>query len=318
MTMESAQRTVPESVRGDLLAAVAVDERFPAADAEELAGVLYGEWYLGSSVVDEVVDPPDPVDLNLPDVLRRSHVDAGRWERGWTVEGVSSRGRVAVTRNGRRRILARVDVLAEARVCLPPRPGDAARVAARRDDLDETGAFWLTYCGDWDESELPTGLVRVYWHVRRRATPDLVRVLTATLAGTGVSYALKVAVEDREVERPDRAVLYLAGEDVGVAAPLIREAHEELTAALLAPVPRLTLPLGNGLAFAEDPETGESFGQHRCRLVADALTAVRGDAGATAEERAARVLDSLSAAGVDPARPYLRPGSNGAGGWPSA
>jgi HopA1 effector protein family len=317
VTTESLQRAVPASVRRDLLAAVAVAERFPAAEGAELAEVLYGEWYLGSHVLDGRADPLDSVDLNLPDVLRAAHVDAGRWERDWTVEGVSSRGRVAVTRNGRRRVLARVDVLPVARVCLPPRPGDVVRVAVRRDDLDETGAFWFTYGGDWDESDLPVGLVRVYWHVRRRTTPDLVRVLTATLGRTDCSYALKVAVEDRQVERPDRAVLYLAGDDAAAAAPLIRRAHTELTEALLAPVPRLTLRLGRGLAMADDPGTGESFGQHRCRLVADALTAARGDGSANAEERAARALERLSAAGVDPARPYLRPGSSGGGAWPS-
>ena len=235
-------------------------DRSPTTGAAALAEALYADWYLG--LLDGIPeDPPlalGPIDLDLADLLQEAHVDARRWEHGWTVNGVSSQGRVAVARNGRRRVLARVDVLPVARVCLPPRPGDAVRVVARRDALDRATSFWFTYGGDWDESDLPPSLVRVYWNVRRRSSPALVGALTESLAGAGTSYSLKVAVGDRDVERPDRAVLYLAREAFAGATPAIRLAHRTLAGDLLPRVPRLTRRLAPGLALADDPGTGES------------------------------------------------------------
>lgn len=313
MIVETLGRSVPESVWQDVRAAVEVAGSFSTADAGELAEALYADWYLGAEVADdgERPDRVDPLDLGLPDVLRAAHVDAGRWEAGWTVVGVSSKGRVAVAQNGSTRIVARVDVLPVRRPCLPPRPGDAVRIAARRDGLDAAGAFWFAYGGDWDEADLPAGVVRIYWHVRRRSSPALVGVLTNVLARSGCSYALKIAVEDRELERPDRAVLYLRADAVAEAAPAIRDAHRRLEDMLLPRTPRLALRLGDGLALAEDPETGESFGQQCCRRLADALVAARDPGRASVDLQVADVLERVAAAGLDPTRPYLRPGSTG-------
>ena len=322
MTAASPPRAVPKTVREDLLAALEVADRSPAADAAALAEVLYADWYLGVGFSDdsteEQIPTLGPLDLDLTDLLREAHVDARRWEPGWTVEGVSSQGRVAVTRDNRRRILARVDVLPVARVCLPPRPGDSVRAVARRDALDEASAFWFTYGGDWDESSVPPSLVRVYWNVRRRSAPALVEALTHGLAAAGTSYSLKVAVGDRDVGRPDRAVLYLTRDAFAVATPAIRRLHGALAHTLHPRVPRLTRRLEPGLALAEDPGTGESFGQHRCRLVADAIRG-DGDGGGSADpdERVATVVAHLAAAGLDPARPYLHPGSDEDHPWPS-
>jgi hypothetical protein len=321
MTAASPPRAVPETVREDLLAALEVADRHPGADATGLAEVLYTDWYLGlpGAPPDEPPAAPEPVDIALVDLLRDAHVDAGRFEPGWTVEGVSSQGRVAVVRDGRQRILARVDVLPSVRACLPPRPGETVRAVARRDALDEATAFWFTYGGDWDEAaELPPELVRVYWHVRRRAVPELVGVLTEHLAEARVPYSLKVAVADPDVERPDRAVLYLTRDAYAAAAPAIRRAHGAVTSCLLPGVPRLTRHLAPGLAVADDPGTGESFGQQRCGLVAEALRGERANMTANADERAAVVVEHLAATGHDPARPYLRVGSDEDHPWPSA
>ena len=74
-------------------------------------------------------------------------------------------------------------------------------------------------------------------------------------------------------------------------------------------VPALTRSLAPGLALAEDPGHGESYGLHRAMLVADGL--VRGfEAGAVGvEERLSYVEESMVESGVDPRRPYLKAGS---------
>lgn len=323
MPAASPPAAVPETVREDLLAALAVADGAPADGAETLAQTLYADWYLGGGPIadgppEQSPSAPGPSDVDLSDLLREAHAGARRFEPGWTVNGVSSRGRIAVRREGRRRVLARVDVLPVIRPCLPPRPGDAVRVVARRDVLDDASAFWFTYGGDWDEERPPPALVRVYWNVRRPSAPALVGALTERLAVAGAPYSLKVAVEDRDAGRPDRAVLYLARDGFAAAAPALRQAHETLDGALLPHVPRLTRRLAPGLALADDPATGESFGQHRCRLLAAALRDGGGGSVEPEEERLAMLVAHLAAAGLDPARPYLRTGADEDYPWPSA
>jgi hypothetical protein len=300
---------VPAAVWEDVESAVNAAEGAPATEPGELAGHLYAEWYLGVGGATAAERPatPDPTDLNLVDALRAVHADSERWENGGEISGVSNRGRIAVSHGERRRIATRVDVLPERHPCLAPRPGEPTRFTARRDSVDETGAFWFTWCGDWNEDEIPSDLVRMYWHVPRRQTPALVRSLTAHLASAGCSYAMKIAVEDREAERVDRAVVYLTPDAVPRAAPALRSAYHDVAHRLRDTVPRLTLRLAPGLSVAEDPGSGESFGQHRCRLIAEALAAAE---GCDRSGRALAVLRRFTEEGIDPAYPHLRPGSH--------
>ena len=67
----------------------------------------------------------------------------------------------------------------------------------------------------------------------------------------------------------------------------------------------MTLPLAPGLAFAEDPGTGESFGTHRCLLLAEAaLTAAERDLQAP-EERLEVVRERFAEAGTTLDAPHL-------------
>ncbi|MFP5318915.1 MAG: T3SS effector HopA1 family protein [Acidimicrobiia bacterium] len=307
---------MPPPVRRDLLAAVETARAAPPED--DLADVLYRRWYLG---IDEAlplpmaVGVPSAAEVNLLDALRAAHVDTGRWLDGWTVGAVSSRGRVLVAAGDRRRVLHRVDVLAAARPCLPPRPGDPVRVTARRDYLDDEGGFWFAAGGGWDESTLPPHLVRVYWHLDRAGAPLLVHHLTRALDGEGVPHSLKVARSDPPVDRPDAAVLYVEEAHAEAALVAAARARPKVAAHLRPGVPRLALALAPGVGLAEDPGTGESFGQARCRAVAAAVAGA--GAGRSLEDAAAAVLTAFEASGLDPTRPHLRPGSVREYAWPS-
>jgi hypothetical protein len=66
--------------------------------------------------------------------------------------------------------------------------------------------------------------------------------------------------------------------------------------------------MGRGVSLAEDPGTGESFGMHRCRLLADGLWwAWRAGRRGTAE-RLAAVGDAFERAGVSIEHPWRSPG----------
>lgn len=289
----------------DLHAAVAAAAG--AGGAVDLAEHLYVAWYLGGGVdaTDAAAGRRSPASENLVDALRAADAATGRWEDGWSVAAVSSKGRVGVVRDGRRRVLHRVDVLPATGPCLPPVPGTAVRVTARRDHADP-GGFWFTFGGDWDETALPAGVVRYYWNAPTPALPALVGAITSALQTAAVAYGLK-AVSVVGAARPDSGVLYLRREDAASLRPVLMAVHRQVAGLLEEPTPPLALRLRPGLAVAEDPETGESFGQHRCRLVAAGLQRAR-----TVEAAVA----GLVAGGIDPARPHLNPGASEDHSWP--
>lgn len=285
----------------------AVEAAAGAGESVDLAEHLYAAWYLGLGVDGPhgSPGPRSPVSENLLDALRAADAATGRWEDGWSVAAVSSKGRVGVVREGRRRVLHRVDVLPVAGPCLPPVPGAAVRVTARRDHADP-GGFWFTFAGDWDETRPPVGVVRYYWNAPTPALPALVGAVTSALQGAGAAYGFK-AVSIPAAARPDSAVLYLRRADAAALRPVLMAVHRQVGGLLDERTPPLALRLRPGLAVADDPETGESFGQHRCRLVAAGLARARSVEAAVA---------GLVAGGIDPGRPYLNPGASEDYSWP--
>jgi hypothetical protein len=73
--------------------------------------------------------------------------------------------------------------------------------------------------------------------------------------------------------------------------------------------PALTKKLAPGLALAEDPGRGESFGLTRCQTIAEGIVRAYERGRESLEERQATVEEALAEAGVDPAAPYLNSGS---------
>jgi hypothetical protein len=70
-------------------------------------------------------------------------------------------------------------------------------------------------------------------------------------------------------------------------------------------VPPLTRVLGRGVAVAEDPGDGRSFGESRCAAVAAGIATLLPDRLADDDDAVAEALGaSLAAAGISPSRPY--------------
>ena len=293
---------VPQWVRRDLEEALLLASTLVATAVEPLDEVLYRDWYLRRSELEgKAPEPPPVLGLNLVGALQASHDADGRWDPGWTVDRVSNRGRVAVGRDGRQRVVDRIDVVPDdvTRAGLPLRPGDVVRVSARVDGISSDGGFWVTFGDGW--ADAPSGTcVRFYWDVGCPDGPRFVETVTRELGAAGIPYLLKLPVEAAAYGRADAAVLYVASPLADAAMPVLRGIHESVAELLRPPTPRLAFRLAPGLATAEDPPTGESFGQHRCRLIAEAVRDTPVVDG---------ILERFAAEGIDVSRPYANPGS---------
>src|SRR5262249_56861618 len=110
-------------------------------------------------------------------------------------------------------------------------------------------------------------------------------------------------------DRYDAGVLFVGRRQWDIAVLLVRELYERVREHLRPETPLFTKRIAPGLALAEDPGNGESFGTSRCRLVAEGLWHAYAPGLQT---QAARIQDGTAAfprPGLAPAPPMLPPAS---------
>jgi hypothetical protein len=262
----------------------------------QLRDHLYRAWYSVAS------RPRLSATNDVPFVqqLRVAHAGNRTWSGGWIATHVSTRGRIMASRSGVQRLLSQGDYVNTIRPGMLPVPGASLLAIDRLESTEVMPGYWVTYSSDWFP---PTSTVyRVYWNVEPDGAPVLIRQLTTLLRPH--AYCLKVPSDPRHFDRTDAAVLYLRSDVTSAVWPLIRRSHDVVSPALGDDVPPLTCRLDTGLAFAEhDAASAESFGQHRCRLIAEALEG-RTDRGVAAAREA--IYERFAQEGLDPNRPWMR------------
>jgi hypothetical protein len=278
-------------VHEQLEEALAVIARGPD-DATVRTDALYAHWFARPRLPSEVPSrcPPDLVEM-----LRAAHAGFRDWEGGWRVENVGPRGQAVVRRGAEVRLLERSDYSPTTRRGLLPRAGDNVSVTCRRDRVDPDDGWWRTSGRSWSWIAAPAGLVRLYFNLELAGLPAFVSRLTGLLADEPEPWLLKCATDPTVHARTDATVVYLTPGTVGRRAAQVVEVAVGAGRHARAGRPPLTMQVVPGLAAAVDPGGDESFGMHRCRLIAEA-------AGGTVEG----VLERFAADGVDAGRPWAR------------
>lgn len=188
-----------------------------------------------------------------------------------------------------------------------PGPGKAGGTVGLRmpKELTRIAPGFYTACGDVPLEPGPRGtLLRFYWHLAPSGAAPFVASATRLLNDLATPFRLKVLSDPTMFRRCDAGVLYVDGASVPVDVAM--QLHAELARHLLAPTPVFTQRLAPGLGMAEDPGNGESFGQHRCRMLAEAMVQAH-QVGHVGTPQALRfVAERFSRDGVDLDAPHLR------------
>ncbi len=90
---------------------------------------------------------------------------------------------------------------------------------------------------------------------------------------------------------------------------MIAEIYAAIAAQLRPEVPLFCKRLADGLGFADSPPNSLSFGEHRCRLVAESLWNSFESGRSEAAARMTDLAAAFSRAGLDPLRPFLGVGT---------
>jgi hypothetical protein len=280
--------------------AVALELRDAVASTGDLAMRLYAEWY---AAIRDQIEVPEDFPLDLVAVLRSAHAGSDTWEEGWIADRVSPSGRVIARRGKDVRLLERCDHVVVGRLGLLARSGDRLVVTGRRDVVDPDRGWWRTAGGSWSFARPPANLVRLYWNTSLPYLPELIRHLTALLAGTTTPWMVKCAIGMGAHGRADATLLFLTRAGAAALAEPLRTVAIAMADRARTIAPPFTFHVAPGLTAANDPGGGESFGEHRSRLIAEAVASFGpGDRQKAVESAIAR----LAADGVDIGRPFAR------------
>jgi hypothetical protein len=287
--------TVPPEVRADLLRAA---QSTRGADARGLPDALYTHWFTRAGDATPAPLQPDP---SLIARLRAAHAASAVFEDGWVA--TARPGDIVAVRGPEVVALEPLRHVNVSRPAAPIRPGDALAVCALRDVVDTESGWWLTT--GTAGAALASPMVRIYWNGGAEIAAALVRRLTAALEEAAEPFTFKCPYAPQLFARTDAIVVYLEPDTWSRVKDALRAVHQAVSAGLREPVPPLTRRLGRGVAVAEDPGDGQSFGQSRSAAVAAGLATLPQEHLADDDAVVEALAASLAAHDISPIRPHL-------------
>lgn len=264
-------------------------------DARGLADLLYTRWYHVTS----------DVYRQYPDLgaYRAAYALGAGLVPGWRVVAPrpdAAPGAIIAEADGEQRLVYPTDYAPADATRLGVAPGDAILLTTRIDDV--SGGFWHVWSPAWRVTP-PEQLVRVYFRVATGHETAFVARVSAH-APRGETWSLKVLAGTHSAGRADAAVLYL-DRNHGIRAGWVTSLVTAVAPLLEDGAPPLTALITAGVAWADDPGGGVSFGEHRCRVLAAAAHAQPAALDSARSWRRA-AAESFAREGLDLARPHLQ------------
>jgi hypothetical protein len=239
--------------------------------------------------------------------LSQTNQSSSRWDAGWRVRRVESNGQIWAEKGGVVSALLPGEYMNFEGPGMPLRSGGSVTIFAARESTNVQPGLYFAF-GETVMGTDRLDMVRFYWNIDSEGIAPLLQDLSRNLNRFQIPFQFKCSIYQQGYDRRDAAVLYVQKKYYAIARELVNKLKRDCESHLRDDVPFFTLPVGKGVALAEDPGNGESFGMNRCRHVAEALwTAHTG--GVTTEKRIHEIRLHFQKNGLDLDRPYLSAGS---------
>ena len=270
---------------------------------------LYGDFYrqgYAAPAAKNILNAPAMGRTPFVDALSAANCGRGSWEHGWVVSAIAD-DQVAVRRDGLTLWTRRQDCLA--------RPGGEVEVdgpcALRlpKECLNISPGFYMVHSDQPFTHDRAETMVRFYWNLEADGAARFVDAATRMLNRDGLPFRLKVLKDPSHYTRCDAGVLYIRKRESEAVAAVIREIYPVMRGSLRSGTPVFTKCLAPGLGLAEDPGQGDSFGQHRCRLLADGMILAFEQGRKSSDARMRTVADRFARDGIRLEQPFLNAGS---------
>lgn len=249
------------------------------------------------------------IDAGLLEALSMANTTRDRWEHGWTIAQILQHGQISAQKGGVTRNFWPGQFLSKDGPASIPRQGAEISVFYARESRSLQAGFYYAFGEEAEDPSDKVGLVRLYWNVTFEGAPRLVGLITSRLNRFHVPFRVKFATARSQFERTDVSVVYISKRYFRITAELMLDVHPEIEDALGEDVPLFSKRVAKGLGVAEDPGTGESFGQNRCRRMAESVWNCYQRGEQTTGARWDEFSRLLKEGGLDPEHTHLNSGS---------
>jgi len=281
-----------------------VDAHWPLS--ETLAATLYTRVY-ATAVGGGSAEPAESMSPD-PDLLRSleaANPGQSRVSRGWIVETLEAEGAICAVKGLRHRMASVGEFQSVGFVSQPVSPGTEVEIHVPHESTEILPDYYFVLGQTLNDQFATFETVRFYFNVSTELTIQMLAPLVSALNLYQVPFEMKCPNNPRAYTRPDTVVLYVRKQHAVLVTEILLEATEDLRDRFEDQVPLFTKRLARGIGQADDPMTGASFGQSRCRLVAEGLVLAWLTQVESAEQRYECVRQRFETAGLDLQRPWL-------------
>lgn len=243
-------------------------QRYPVTGFEnQLYASCYSrEFRLPLDVAFGGADPADSMQVELS----AANTTRETWDYGWKITQLLADGSLYAMKQSQSRMLRPGEYMLQDPAA-PAQAGAWIRAFLSKEDVLSQPGFYIVNpeiapsYGDFQS------LVRLYWHISPDGGPELVDRITTRFNALRVPFQFKILRYRSQYSRADSAVLFVGWRYSGIALRLASEIHADVRRYMKAHTPLFAKQLLPGLALAEDPGNGQSFGMSRCALLAQSV-----------------------------------------------
>jgi hypothetical protein len=272
-----------------------------------LRSQLYSDFYcqgLATPARQETDGLPAAGMTPFVEALSAANSGSGYWEDGWEVRTIMN-GRVVVRRGDLELCTPLEDCLIAEGSAVAS--GTQLSLRFSKEFLSISPGFYMVSSDEPLNQQDPQTLVRMYWHLTAEGAVPFVKNATSMLNRARLPFRLKVTNDPARFIRCDAAVVYVSKNDYEATREVLEKVYPKVAIGLQQGIPAFTKPLASGVGLAEDPGQGESFGLHRCQLLAEGIVRAHEQGKKPVDERLRVVADRFAEEGISLEVPYVNP-----------
>jgi hypothetical protein len=274
----------------------------------QLKSHLYNDFYIRGGTSQSVWGDPgsETNALSFVETLSAANEGSGCHESGWEVQTVAEDH--LTVRRGNLELWVRPEDYTVPRD-RAPEPGTSVGLRLPKELRGISPGYYMALSNQEDKYDDEQPLVRLYWNLSAAGTAAFVREATHALNNAGLFFRLKALNDPRSYNRCDAAVMYFRKSQYSAVIKQMARVYPKIGSYLKPKTPMFTKAIAPGVGLAEDPGSNESFGQHRCKLLADGMIRAYERGAKSLTERLDIVTECYASSGIHLNEPYLNPSS---------
>ena len=268
-----------------------------------LSSLLYANFYCGNSNDLEKQLPPKKERDEFMQTLSEANTTKTGYDYYWQVYNIDQAGNIFVSKNEYvKQLLPNTYVFSNSSI-QKPELKTYVHLIRYKEDKNAQPVFYYLFGEKMQHSTI--NLSRIYFNITAQGAPLLVNQVSLLFNKYSIPFSFKCLNHSDLYTRNDSAVLYIEKQYLNIASALLNNIIPVIRPYLKPYVPLFTMMIHPGISFAEDPGNGNSFGMHRCTMLAGALMEIRGQKLKNEQEKLDIVHQYLAAHGLQLNHPYL-------------